>query len=95
MKRARKALWAAVATLLATTALAGCATSEPASTDPCAVAIDRLMNECKFEVTGFEPGTELNCTGSSACTADCLATSPCADIQDESPAFVACIKACE
>jgi nitrous oxide reductase accessory protein NosL len=86
---------AAAATLLATAALAGCATSETASTDPCAVAVDRLTNECNFEVTGFEPGAELNCTGSSACVADCLFSSPCADIKNESPAFITCIKACE
>ncbi len=86
---------AAIATLLVIAALAGCATSEPASTDPCAVAIDRLTNECNFEVTGVEPGSELNCTGQSACVADCLFNSPCADIKNKSPAFVSCIKACE
>jgi len=69
--------------------------SEPASTDPCALAVDRLTEECKFEVTGFEPGTELSCTGATACAADCLYSTPCADIKNNTSKFLGCVNACE
>lgn len=89
------ALFTAVASILATAALAGCAMSEPAPDDPCAKAIDRLTNECNFEVNGADAGAQLNCTGSAGCAADCLTTSPCDDIKANGPVFSACIKACE
>lgn len=79
--------------ILATAALAGCATSAPASTDACAVAVDRLTSECNFEVEGADG--ELNCTGAAACQADCLATSPCDDIKKNGPIFRSCLEACK
>ena len=91
-RRLSGALVAAVATMLATAALAGCAMSAPASTDSCAKAVDRLTNECHFEVEGADG--ELNCTGSAACEADCLTTSPCDDIKNSGPVFSDCLSAC-
>jgi hypothetical protein len=91
----RTARFAVVATWLATAALAGCATSEPASTDPCDVAIERLTTECHFEVTGADAGAELNCTGAAACAADCLYNAPCGDIKNRTPAFLGCVDACQ
>jgi hypothetical protein len=91
-RRLAAAPFAAVATILATAALAGCAMSTPASTDACAQAIERLTSECNFQVEGASG--ELNCTGSTACEADCLSTSPCDDIKKNGPTFSGCVKAC-
>jgi hypothetical protein len=89
------ALFTAAATILAAAALGACATSVAEPTDPCARAIDRLTNECSFTVDGADAGSQLNCTGSAACAADCLFTSPCDDIRKNAPTFSSCIKACE
>ena len=86
------AMGAFAATILAAAALSACATESPASTDPCAKAIERLADECSFTVDGG--GTELNCTGSAACAAECLFTSPCDDIKKNGPTFSGCITAC-
>jgi hypothetical protein len=88
------ALFAVSATLLAGAALSACATESPASTDPCAKAIERLTDECNFTVDGADAGTQLNCTGSAACAADCLFTVSCNDIKNDRPAFKSCIDAC-
>jgi hypothetical protein len=88
------ALFAAAATTLAAAALSACATEAPAPTDPCARAVERLTDECHFTVDGADGGAELNCTGATACAADCLSTSPCIDIKNDSPAFNDCIAAC-
>ena len=91
-RRLSTALVAAVARILATAALAGCATSAPVSTDICAVAVDRLISECNFQVESGSGG--LSCTGSAACEADCLFTSPCDDIKKNGPVFTDCVSAC-
>ena len=91
-RRPAAALVAAVAKILATAALAGCAVSAPAATDACSLAVDRLTSECQFQVEGGNG--ELTCTGSAACEADCLSTSPCDDIKQNGPTFTACIEAC-
>ena len=91
-RRLSAALAAAVARILATAALAGCATSAPVSTDACTKAVDRLTSECGFEIEGGSG--ELTCTGSAACEADCLATSPCDDIKNNGPVFSDCLNAC-
>ncbi|MEP7123588.1 MAG: hypothetical protein ABJE95_21850 [Byssovorax sp.] len=88
------ALFAAAATTLAGAALTACATEAPASTDPCAKAIARLTEECKFTVEGDDGGAPLNCTGEAACAADCLYSSPCDEIKHNGPTFSGCIKAC-
>jgi hypothetical protein len=90
--RLSAALLAAVAKILATAALAGCATSAPASNDACTKAVDRLTSECNFQIEGGSG--QLNCTGSAACEADCLATSPCDDIKNSGPVFSDCLSAC-
>jgi hypothetical protein len=89
------ALFAAVASMVATAALAACAVEAPASTDPCAKAIERLTDECNFTVDGADAGAELNCTGATACAADCLYSSPCDDIKNNGPTFSGCIQACD
>jgi hypothetical protein len=91
-RRLASALVAAVAKILATAALAGCAMSAPAATDACSLAIDRLTSECHFQAEGGHG--ELTCTGSAACEADCLSTSPCDDIKKNGPTFTSCIEAC-
>ena len=88
------ALFTAAATTLACAGLSACATESPASTDPCAKAIERLTDECNFTVDGVDGGTQLNCTGSAACAADCLFSVPCNDIKNNRPAFQSCIDAC-
>lgn len=91
-RRPAAALHAAVATILATAALAGCAMSASASTDASAIAVDRLTSERNSQVEGADG--ELNCTGSAACQADCPATSPCDDIMKNGPIFSSCLEAC-
>ncbi len=88
------ALFAAAATTLTAAAVASCATEAPESTDPCAKAIERLTDECRFTVDGVDGGTQLNCTGEAACAADCLYSSPCDDIKNNSPTFRGCTDAC-
>jgi hypothetical protein len=87
------ALRVAAATTLAAAALSACATEAPTPTDPCAKAVERLTDECHFTVDGADGGAELNCSGATACAADCLFTSPCIDIKNNGPAFADCIAA--
>ncbi|MEZ4297851.1 MAG: hypothetical protein R3B70_23040 [Polyangiaceae bacterium] len=56
----------------------GCARGNGEQIDPCERAIDRLVEECGYDVS--VDGVELNCTGESACVAVCLEKSPCEDV---------------
>ncbi len=73
--------------------LAACAQSN-APEDPCERALQRLVNQCGFEIEGIED-LELSCEGASACVATCLQQSPCEDIAAGDGEFAECVAVCE
>lgn len=83
---------AAALFLLAASQIA-CATSGPPSRE-CAAAHQRLVDECGFDVDGFE-SLDANCVGSSLCLARCFEEAPCADILNEQGDFPACVAQCK
>lgn len=83
----------AAALLFLAAAPLACATSGPPSRE-CAAAHERLVNECGFDVDGFE-SLDANCTGSSLCLALCFEEAPCADILKKEGEFSACAAQCQ
>lgn len=71
----------------------GCASGNGEQTDPCERALQRLVDDCGYEVEGIEE-LELHCTGESACVADCLESSPCSDIDNNKGEFADCTDHC-
>jgi hypothetical protein len=72
---------------------AGCAQSN-APEDPCERALQRLVNQCGFEIENVDD-LELHCDGASACVATCLEKSPCEDVKSQSGEFADCIDGCQ
>jgi len=62
--------------------------------DPCKRALQRLVDECGYTVSGLD-ALETHCTGQSACVASCLEESPCADIAKGNGEFSDCTAACQ
>lgn len=71
----------------------GCAKGNGEQVDPCVRAIERIVDECGFEAN--VSGTEIHCTGQSACLAICLEQSPCDDIANNSGQFSDCVADCQ
>lgn len=72
---------------------AACANGNGQQVDPCERALQRLVDECGFEAE--VQGTELHCTGQSACVAVCLEASPCEDIAHNNGEFSDCLADCQ
>ena len=75
------------------TMIAGCATGNGEQVDPCVRALTKLVDECGYDAE--VQGTNLHCTGQSACVAVCLELSPCEDIANNDGAFSDCMDDCQ
>ena len=62
--------------------------------DPCERALQRLVNQCGFEIENVEE-IDLHCEGASACVAMCLEQSPCEDVKSQSGEFADCVNGCQ
>jgi hypothetical protein len=78
--------------VLAAATTAACATGNGQQVDPCVRAIERLVDECGFEAE--IEGTDIHCSGQSACFAVCLERSPCDDIAAQDGQFADCVEDC-
>jgi hypothetical protein len=74
-------------------ALTACATGNGQQVDPCVRAIQRLVDDCGFDAQ--VDGTEIHCSGQSACVAVCLEVSPCEDISNSDGQFSDCVADCQ
>ena len=77
---------------LVTLTMTACARGNGEQVDPCERAVTRLVEECGFDAE--VQGTELHCTGQSACIAVCLEQAPCEDIANSNGAFSDCLDDC-
>lgn len=78
---------------LAALMTAACASGNGPQVDPCVRALDRLVDECGFDAN--IQGTDIHCTGQSACVAVCLEQSPCEDIANNDGDFADCLDDCQ
>lgn len=70
-----------------------CAGGNGEQVDPCKRALERLAEDCGYQVSGLDT-VDTHCTGQSACVAACLETSPCDDINHNDGEFADCTAAC-
>ncbi len=62
--------------------------------DPCKRALQRLVDECGYTISGLDT-VDTHCSGQSACVAACLEESPCADVMHGNGEFADCTAACQ
>lgn len=84
--------WGAMLLGLSVIVIAGC--NDCGDAEPCERAIERLVNECNYEVE-VEGSGALCCMGEEACIAGCWETSPCDDIRNDRGEYAACVATCQ